>query len=211
MKAQLLLLLIVAGFLLVGCKKTISDKNVITPTEEMKESVSITPEQVQENYSPTPTPRSLVNLDEVFFFSQSGITEHWGIEEAISYNDTFDFDNLVLAHEEDKLCAFYFSPHNNEHLEWVSLSYLDSDGKVNSELIEDARTFEELGLIYYGHLVDAKNNRAICMFFIATIPQIEAVFGGENHEKPYGHKYWDVEYAASREDLEQEGIIDLLK
>ena len=135
MKARILFLLIIAGFLLVGCKKTISDKNVITPTEEMKESVSITPEQVQENYSPTPTPRSPVNLDEVFFFSQSGITEHWGIEEAISYNDTFDFDNLVLAHEEDKLCAFYFSPHNNEHLEWVSLSYLDSDGKVNSELI----------------------------------------------------------------------------
>jgi len=213
---RILLLLVVV--LLTACKaKEPGGSSVTLPPEAPIEQVTIpvtdTPTPIPA--TPTPTPRITdVNLDEVTFSEYP--CEGWLNDIYYGYNESEDLVFFYKDAGAEELCAFFLFPIN--YYDGASLgntaemrSYLDRYGEMNEIHAESARLFESIGLIYYGHSVDwgRKSGFIRGILVIATRPQMEAVFRGENKDKPYVDWYWSIK-AASREDFEQDTVVNVL-
>ncbi len=217
-KTALLLLVVV---LLTACKaKEPVGSSVTSPPEAPTEQVTIpvteTPTPIPA--TPTPTPRiSDINLDEVRF-SGCGLFEDDFLCSEIPCNLLeYEYTTVYADAGPDEMCAFWMAKNEPEH---SPRSYRDEkpepgeklylqDGRVDESIIAFARMLESLGLVYFGNEFRDENNTIRGWLIIATVPKIKEVFGGENQNTPYGHWYWGI-YAASREDFEQDTVVNVL-
>lgn len=218
-KCGAFVLILLAVMLTTACKtKESGDSSVTMPPASSAEIATIPVTATPTPKPATPTPRIMgVNLDAVRFSGRGLRDDDFYAGEIASNSLEYEFSSVYADADADELCAFWMAKYEPDHSPYP---YLDgkpaledklysSDGRMDETNIEFARMLENLGVVYYGNVINPDNNTTKGWLIIATIPKIEELFAGENHDTPYGHWYWGI-YAASREDFEQDSIINVL-